>query len=437
MTPGIEMPRTKTTRNPLGSVTERRVTVQGKLRTVWDVRKRYALIRADGSPVLDARGRTVYRDKTKRCYSRTEANAVLASMPAEVERELREFREADEKERTRAYTFRDLVTRYLESEVKPAVFVDGRKMSGYKQDLSNLRLAAALALEFFGDRLLAEITFDDLRGFRDFLLDRGTRRGGPPSVSTLNNRLSIVRRMFNLAVQMYWLDVSPFKRGRHLIDRAGENVRNRMLTFEEEEKLLQACSGVRKVSYRRRNRKNSFWGEGSRETTAILPVRREHLRPLIVFALDTAMRAGEIFGLEWGNVDLENRVIVVTGAGTKTGRAGLLPISDRVLAILRERYNGQGPQEKVFPRFDYKRSFKAACADAGILDLQFRDLRSTAATRMVLAGSPESQVMKITRHTRLKTFLRHYSNVDAANARAIGDRLSRFVEEETRKRKAK
>lgn len=318
-----------------------------------------------------------------------------------------------------------------------AVYVDGRKVSGYRQQLSNLRVAVDLALEFFGDRRLSEITFEDLRAYQVYMVQKGTRRG-PPSVSTLNNRLSILRRLFSFAIQSYWLDVSPFKRGRNLIDRAGENVRNRMLTFDEERRLLSACEGVRKVSYTRRNRKNSSYGDGTRPATMNLPVRRSHLKPLIIFALDTAMRAGEIFELEWGQVDLENRVIDLTGSyakRTKTGREGLLPISDRVHELLTARFDGQDPADKVFEKFDYKRSFTSACRDAGIEDLQFRDLRSTGATRMVLAGNAESQVMKVTRHTRLSTFVQHYTNVDAGNARRIGESLSEYLESEQAKLK--
>lgn len=53
------------------------------------------------------------------------------------------------------------------------------------------------------------------------------------------------------------------------------------------------------------------------------------------------------------------------------------------------------------------RAFATACSRANITDLHFHDLRHTATTRMIRAGVPHTEVMKITGHTQMKTFLRY------------------------------
>jgi integrase len=52
-----------------------------------------------------------------------------------------------------------------------------------------------------------------------------------------------------------------------------------------------------------------------------------------------------------------------------------------------------------------KNAWKAACKDAGLDDLRFHDLRHTATTRLIRAGVPATEVMKVTGHTQTKTFL--------------------------------
>jgi integrase len=75
-----------------------------------------------------------------------------------------------------------------------------------------------------------------------------------------------------------------------------------------------------------------------------------------------------------------------------------------------------------------KTAFKSACEEAGIKDFRFHDCRHTATTRMIASGSPHTEVMKITGHTQLKTFLR-YLNITPETARTVASRLSDYLAE--------
>lgn len=430
------MARTKRTRNPFGTILEKTVIVGGRPRKVWDVRKRYSATDSAGNVLRDARGRKLYRDKTRRCYSKSEAAAALMSLPAEIAEKNRVAGEESARTRERDFTFRELIERFRADEIRPAVVLKGRKIAGYKQNIDSVHYMADLLADYFGDRLIRSITFGDLQTFRTWYASRPTKRGGLPAVSTVNEKMSFLRRVLNYAIRIYWLDVSPFKRGPALIDKAGEAVRNRMLTFEEEERLLAACVDYKSVTFTRRHRDSYRKGPGLEVVTQKTYVGRGRLRGLIIAALDTAMRRGEIFALRWDQIDFDARVIRLTGdaaARTKTGRAGVLPMTGRFYDELRRIRETSPPRETVFERYDIRRAFTGACEDAGIEDLQFRDLRSTGATRMILAGNAESQVMKVTRHGRLKTFLDHYTNVDILNAQKIGRKLDDFIENETDK----
>src|SRR6185369_7969845 len=93
--------------------------------------------------------------------------------------------------------------------------------------------------------------------------------------------------MLNFAVQNDYLPQNPFSKIRGIIVSSAETERNRILSFEEEAMLLEVCTD-----------------------------RRVHLRPILICALDTAMRAGEIFKMKWR--DIISNEIQIPQTNTKT-----------------------------------------------------------------------------------------------------------------------
>ncbi|NNE66213.1 MAG: tyrosine-type recombinase/integrase, partial [Pyrinomonadaceae bacterium] len=79
-----------------------------------------------------------------------------------------------------------------------------------------------------------------------------------------------------------------------------------------------------------------------------------------------------------------------------------------------------------------KTAFRSACKLAGVEDFVFHDCRHTATTRMIASGSPHAEVMKITGHTRLKTFLR-YLNISSKTSSKVAGRLDSYLERESPK----
>lgn len=431
------MPRKKETRNPLGSIFPKTVTKNGKKIKVWDVRKRY----------FDE-DLQKWRDKTKRCYSHAEALAALASAKTDLETEKQKV----EQEKQAEHTFFELIEYFDKEFVKEAVYIGKRKIGGYRQDLKTIRRHLEEFKTFFGDLVLTKFTYENLRVYAEHLASTPTKFGNLPAASTIHKKLTLLRRLFSVAVQKEWLAGNPFARGESLIQKSAETERNRMLTFEEEARLLAACDSMQEITYKRkldtRSYKNKFGkivklGWSKEEVSATVPTKREHLLTFILLSLDTAMRRGEIYNLKWWQVDFEKRVIYLTkdaAKKTKTGVAGILPLTDRLASELekvRAKSFRRSPDDLVVGKVDFKRAFASACRAAGIVDLQFRDLRATGATRMMLAGNAGDLVRKITRHTKTETFLNHYTSVDVENARLIGEKLQEFNEIQTSKVKDK
>lgn len=293
-------------------------------------------------------------------------------------------------------TYRQLDALYRQEYLHRATIVDGVKISGFRQPLAAVKLYLDRALAFFGDRPIRSIRFADLDDYRRHIASLPTVRGRPRSASDINHHLARVRRLFNVAVERGMLDDTPFKRGTRLISRASETERTRILSRDEEKRLLSACD--RPSRYR--------------------------LRQLIIIAIETALRRGEIESLRWNDVNLDEGYLTVQSTNSKTLRGRIVPLSQRAIAIFAEIKDERIVRHDrlIFGRVDRKKSFTAACRDAGIAGLRFHDLRHTAITRWLEAGISPTLTMKASGHTQFRTFLR-YVNPDADIVKEFAARL--------------
>lgn len=248
----------------------------------------------------------------------------------------------------------------------------------------------------FGAKLVRSITQSELEKFKLTRLKTKTIHGKERSIADVNRTLALMRQILNFAVQNKWLKESPF--GANLISTANENKRKRILTADEEKRLLTACTG-----------------------------EREHLRPILILGIDTAMRKGEILKLCWSDVDFDNRLIVILATNTKTQTRRLVAMTDRVFDELMKLWeqSNKKPSDKVFEIRDFKRAFATAKRLAGVYDFHFHDGRHTGASRMILAGISPLLAKEVTGHSDLK-MLSRYVNADASALRQIAETMTAY-----------
>jgi integrase len=291
---------------------------------------------------------------------------------------------------------------YLDRYAVAPVYVDDRKVSGLRSSDSVRGYARALNA-FFEDRAIGSIAYTDLESYKSLRLRGKTRRGKGRSLASVHRELALLRRLFNIAEREGWIAKSPFRRGEPLISVAQERKGTRVLSFEEEVRLLAACIG-----------------------------RTKHLRAILICAVDTGMRAGEIFALKWG--DVQKTKIQIRALTTKTGLARTVPVSDRLRLEFKTLWeqSEQDDSKSVFGITTVKRSFKSACGRAGIEHgepngLSFRCLRRTAATRLIQSGLSREETSKILGHAEAQTTYQHYLSADDRTldrAREILDRIN-------------
>jgi len=237
--------------------------------------------------------------------------------------------------------FRDFSDRYLEK------YALTNKRS-WKTDRSYIKSM----LPVLGDRFLDEITSEEIEEFKTFRLARDK-----VEKSTVNRCLAIMRKLFNLAAD--WGYIQRDQIPRFKLFPEGNILKERILSEAEEGRLLGAAA--------------------------------LHLRSILVVALNTGCRLGEILNLQWDQVDLKARTIRVER--TKNDKIRIIPVNsalDEELARLSSSRNGSGyvffNPETQKPYTSIKTAFKAACRRALISGLRLHDMRHTFATRLIASG---------------------------------------------------
>lgn len=298
-------------------------------------------------------------------------------------------------------TVADLVEKYTQARLKPAEYHEDRKIAGLRSYQTARQHAQAIK-SFFGSKRLKNLTPADLETYKQFRLKQDTVRGGKRSLTSVNRELETARAMLNFAKQQGWLIFTPFERSKGLISKADEKRRERVISADEEARMLAACTG-----------------------------RRAHLRPILICALDTALRRGELLKLRWRDVDLEARTITVTAMNSKTARSRQVGITNRLMIELRQLWEVSPKDlgESVFGiNTDFKNSWKSICDEAQVTGARFHDCRHSCITRWVSRGLPIAEIMRLSGHSTLAAFS-IYVNSTEQTVRRGAEALDAYHEE--------
>ncbi len=255
---------------------------------------------------------------------------------------------------------------------------------------------------FFGNPTLDQITPKRIVAYKNHRYTDGVKP------ATINRELASLKKAFNLARREWeWCEDNPVCR---VSMEQEHNTRDRWLTADEETRIMSAAPA---------------W-----------------LRELMVFAIHTGMRQGEILGLTWAGVDLFRRTVTVFKS--KNGERRTLPLNQTALDLLKHKAGSRSVDtELVFPSeaqtrlnpSNISRSLNLALEKAKMTDFHFHDLRHTCATRMVQAGVDLYKVQRLLGHKlpiMTQRYAHHYpeslrNGVDALDVgRAVSTNLAQW-----------
>jgi integrase len=255
--------------------------------------------------------------------------------------------------------FRDYAKRYLE-------WSKGNKRSWVRDRVS----IVSLSRDFARTRLNAINSWS----IEQYKLSRAKS----VKKATVNRELACLKHMFTKAIERGLLDENPAKNVKLYKEN---NQRVRRLKPTEEERLLKACS--------------------------------PHIRPIIIMALHTGMRQGEIFSLMWDHIDFKNKFIAVVDSKNKEPRWISMT---RTLTNLLQEIKIDSLSSYVFShqvgqehrRYKtIRKPWLKAIEEAKIKDFRFHDLRHTFASRLVMAGIDLVTVKELLGHKSIDMTMRY------------------------------
>jgi len=246
----------------------------------------------------------------------------------------------------------------------------------WKKDIARLKSLKA----FFGGKYLYMITPLQVEEYK-------ANRAKQVSLATVNRELACLKHMFTMAIQWGKAEVNPVKKVKLFREN---NQRLRYLEREEAERLVRYCN-----SYTKR---------------------------MVVIALSTGMRKGEILGLKWTDIDFRRGIIYLLD--TKNSDRREVPMNEAVKqAFVKQPKYKDSPY--IFcnkygkPFRDIRKSFFTALKKAGIINFRFHDLRHTFASQLVMSGVDLNTVRELMGHKSLRMTLRYAHLSPAHKRRAV------------------
>jgi len=258
----------------------------------------------------------------------------------------------------------------------------------------------------FGAKKLTEITSFAIERWRSARLKAGIEK------TTVNRDLQTLKPALNKAVEWKLLPANPLATIKPFkTDTVGSL---RYLSAAEEQRLRAAL--VTRDEQRRaaRDHANAWRRERAYRERPAHGTYTDHLTPLVLLALNTGLRRGELFNLTWADVDLAGARLTVQGYGTKSGQTRYVPLNAEAVDVLTTWKPATcEPTARVFPGDEgaaldtIKTAWGKLMATAAIAGFRFHDLRHTFASKLVMAGVDLNTVRELLGHADLKMTLRY------------------------------
>ncbi|WP_279117635.1 site-specific integrase [Acidithiobacillus thiooxidans] len=318
-----------------------------------------AIVRRKGHP-----------SQTKTFRAKRDAEAWARGIESEMDRGV--WRDRSEAENT---TLKECLDRYL-AEVTPKKKSKGE--GWYVQAWMTRPIASRFMASIRGKDLASEIR---------------AMEGEGKGANHIRLHLAVISHLFNVARREWGME--SLENPTDLVSNPKlPQGRNRRLVNDEEERLLAACADARNP-----------W-----------------LRPVVIFAIETAMRAGEIvetwklnkktgkremvsIGLQWSEVDLKKRTAHLPK--TKNGDARTVPLSSRAAATLEALPRNLDGRVFGVTYDGIHQSYVRACRRAGIKGMTFHDLRHEGISRLAEQGLTILELQAISGHKTIQMLLKY------------------------------
>ncbi len=257
---------------------------------------------------------------------------------------------------------------------------------------------------------------------------KATRLRAGIKPTTVNRDLDRLRACLTKAVDWKMLPANPISTVKR--SKGGASNRVRYLGADEENRLRSALA-AREEERRGHRSSGNAWAKarGRKPRHEWAPDEyTDHLAPLVLLAINTGLRRGELFGLTWKSIDIERRQCKVSAATAKSGRDRYIPLNTEALAVIKRLNLRADADGLVFPGTagaaltHINRSWARLVKDARLDDFHFHDCRHHFASRLVMSGVDLYVVKELLGHSDF-AMTQRYAHLSPEHKAAAVERL--------------
>jgi len=296
-----------------------------------------------------------------------------------------------DQDESRKHTVDDLVDRYIEEELKRLAESDWRvrkqQLNWWKDSIGKLTL----------NRVTPALLVEHRHKLKTELNGKKKTRSG----STVNRYLAALSAAFGIATtEWQWMPDNPFSRVRREKEPKG---RIRFLSPEERTALLDACKESQSKS----------------------------LHLVVVLALSTGMRQGEIMSLKWDQINFNGNKITLLE--TKNDEIRVVPLVGLAAQLLKDQskirklknpyaFPGRLYSHAEFPRAGWD----GAIEKAKIENFTFHDCRHSAASELAMNGASLHEIAAVLGHKTL-AMVQRYAHLSEQHTMSVVERMNKAV----------
>ena len=250
------------------------------------------------------------------------------------------------------------------------------------------------------------------------------KAGAKPA--TINRYIAALKAALSKAAYWELIDSNPI--GAVKLSKLDRSPNVRFLDSTEEERLRNALD-ARELEIRTNRHSGNVWRLD--RGYPVLPNLSEHefadhLKPMVLIAMNTGLRRGELFNLCWKHVDLKREILTVSGQTAKSGNTRQIPLCKEAIVVLTSWKTQQQPNtDLVFPSAtgapmrDIKTAWGGLLRWANIQQFRFHDLRHHFASRLVMDGADLNAVRELLGHSDMKMTLLYAHLAPEHKAQAV------------------
>jgi len=292
-------------------------------------------------------------------------------------------------------------------------------------------------------RRAGKLTYDALRANFSFLYDTPIEELKPMTLdkwrtervqsgwkaATANRRITALKAAISWGVKRGTIENNPITKLEPL-QESDSYSSVRYLIDDERKRLFDALDARESRLRKKRENHNEWLSERGHQAMPLLDGEfADHIKPMVLFSLNTGIRQGSLFSLLWSDIDFNSKTMTIRGIVSKSGKTLRLPLNATAVHTLttwREQLGDAQANSPVFPSpisggilNNVKKAWQGVLKEAEIENFRWHDMRHDFASQLVMKGVDLNTVRELLGHADLKMTLRYAHLAPESKMRAV------------------